>query len=72
MTKFHEICYDMTVLTIYVIVHGVCLHTNAPALINLFFQPIPYPMLKFGEVVRKTWSIILQVMQTIEFETMFD
>lgn len=63
----------MTVLTIYVIVHGVCLHTNAPALNNkLFFQPIPYPMLKFGEVVRKIWSIILQVMQTIEFETMFD
>lgn len=54
MTKFYEICYDMTVLTIYVIVHGVCLHTNAPALINLVFQPIPYPMLKFREVVRKT------------------
>lgn len=54
MTKFYEICYDMTVLTIYVIGHGVCLHTNTPALINLFFQPIPYPMLKFGEVVRKT------------------
>lgn len=38
MTKFYEICYDMTVLTIYVIVHGVCLHTNAPALINCFFN----------------------------------
>lgn len=51
MTKFYEICYDMTVLTILtVIVHGVCLHTNAPALINLFFQPIPYPMLKFGKL----------------------
>lgn len=37
MIKFYEICYDMMVLIIYVIVYGVCLYINMLVLINLFF-----------------------------------
>lgn len=38
MIKFYEICYDMMVLVIYVIVYGVCLYINVLVLINCFFN----------------------------------
>lgn len=38
MIKFYEICYDMMVLIIYVIVYGVCLYINVLVLINWFFN----------------------------------